>query len=156
MPTVLFVCTANICRSPAAEVLFADWLRKNRPGETWTVASAGTWAQAGQAASTFSRQVLAERGLDLAAHRSRAVDAELLARADVALCMTASQREALHIEFPEHAARVHLLSALAGPPYDVPDPYGGPREGYVEMVAELQGLIERAAPRIVALASQAA
>jgi len=45
-----------------------------------------------------------------------------------------------------------VLTSIAGPSYDVADPYGGPREGYVMMAAELQRLIEAAGPRIVALA----
>ncbi|MEP7357101.1 MAG: low molecular weight protein arginine phosphatase [Anaerolineales bacterium] len=152
MPNILFVCTANICRSPVAEVIFADWLaRKGVPGG-WQVTSAGTWALAGQAASTYSRDVLADQGLTLGEHRSRRVDREMLQNSDVVLCMTSSQCEAIQVEFPEHAARVHLLTALTGPGYDVADPYGGPREGYVLMAAELQRLIEAAGPRIVSLA----
>jgi protein-tyrosine-phosphatase len=80
------------------------------------------------------------------------VDRELMEQSDVVLCMTRSQAEAIKIEFPEHAGRVHLLTAIDGPGYDVADPYGGPREGYVMMAAELQRLIEAAGPRIVALA----
>jgi protein-tyrosine-phosphatase len=156
MPNILFVCTANVCRSPVAEVIFSDWLaRQAIPGD-WQVNSAGTWALSGQSASSYSREVLAEQGLNLGEHRSRRVDRELMEQSDVVLCMTRSQAEAIKIEFPEHAGRVHLLTAIAGPGYDVADPYGGPREGYVMMAAELQRLIEGAGPRIVALASEPA
>jgi protein-tyrosine-phosphatase len=153
MPTIVFVCTANICRSPVAAALFADWLRRNEtPGE-WRVESAGTWAEEGAPASGFSRDVLAERGLDLGSHRSRRVERPLVAAADLLLCMTASQREALRYELPDLARKIYLLSGLAGPAYDIADPYGGPRQGYVEMADELQHLLEAAGPRIVALAA---
>lgn len=152
MPNVLFVCTANICRSPVAEVLFADWLKRQAiPGE-WRVGSAGTWAQGGGAASAYSREVVGQQGLSLEQHQSRRVDGALLAAADLVLCMTRSHCEALVAEFPQHAGRIHLLSAVARAGYDVADPYGGPRPGYVEMVAELKDLIERGGQRIVALA----
>lgn len=154
MPNVVFVCTANICRSPVAQVLFADWLRRNAiPGE-WQVLSAGTWAKPGLPASPYSREVVAELGLDLGAHRSRPIDADLMEQADLLVCMTRSHCEALQIELPQHAERVHLLAALAGTAYDVPDPYGGPRRGYEAMRRELQGLIEASGPRIVELASR--
>jgi protein-tyrosine phosphatase len=156
MPSILFVCTANVCRSPVAEVIFSDWLARQGIAGEWQVTSAGTWALSGQVASAYSREVLAEQGLHLGEHRSRRVDREMLEHSDVVLCMTHSQCEAIQIEFPEHAGRIHLLTAIADAGYDVADPYGGPREGYVLMAAELQRLIESAGHRIVALAVEPA
>lgn len=152
MPSVIFVCTANICRSPVAEALFADWLRQQPDGEAWRVSSAGTWADEGAPASTYSCDVLGERGLDISRHRARRVDRAMVAAADLVLCMTRSQREAIQADFPEYAGRIHLLSAMAGPAYDIADPYGGPRQGYVEMVAELEHLLAAGRARILALA----
>jgi hypothetical protein len=43
---------------------------------------------------------------------------------------------------------------MAGPSYDIFDPYGGPRAGYVAMVSEVQHLLEAGGARIVQLASQ--
>ncbi len=153
MPTVIFICTANICRSPVAEVLFADWLRRRSVAGDWRVSSAGTWAEDGAPASSYSSEVLAELGLDLKQHRARRVDRQMIAAADLLLCMTRSQREALQAEFPDLADRIHLLSAMSGPAYDIHDPYAGPRQGYVEMVSEVQHLLEAGGPRIVELAS---
>ena len=154
MPSILFVCTANICRSPVAEALFADWLRRRSLLGEWQVGSAGTWAENGAAAATYSREILSEQGLDLALHRSRRIDASILASADLVLCMTRTHREALQAEFPDAAERILLLSSMAGPAYDIDDPYGGPRSGYVAMVAELSELIERGGDRILAAAVQ--
>lgn len=153
MPNVIFVCTANICRSPVAEALFCDWLRQRLAAgaDAWRVSSAGTWADEGAPASAYSAEVMAEAGLDLSAHRSRRVDRQMLEAADLVLCMTRSQREALQVEFPDLAGRVQLLTIMAGPAYDVADPYGGPRQGYVEMAAELKQIVERGGPRILAL-----
>lgn len=153
MPTILFVCTANICRSPVAEALFADWLRQQGVSGDWHVESAGTWAEPGAPASAYSREVLEELGLDLASHRARRVDRAMIEAADLVVCMTRSQREALRAEFPDLAGRLQLLGAMAGPEYDIADPYGGPRQGFVEMVAELQHLIATGAWRMLALAS---
>ncbi len=158
MPTILFVCTANICRSPVAEALFADWVRRQglpgseQPGG-WRVLSAGTWADPGAPASTYSREVLAEQGLDLAAHRAQRVEGALLAQADLVLCMTRSHAEALRAEFPQYAGRLALMSSIGGSSYDVVDPYGGPRRGYEEMVKELRDLVERGGARVVARVS---
>jgi protein-tyrosine phosphatase len=155
MPNVLFVCTANICRSPVAEVLFEDWVKQNAPAGEWLISSAGTWAEPGLLASTYSREVVDEQGLDLGAHRARRLEATMLEAADVIVCMARAHIEAISTEFPQHASRTVLLSALSGASYDVPDPYGGPRKGYEEMTRELRDLIQRGAPRIVDLARRA-
>jgi len=150
MPNILFICTANICRSPVGQALFADWVRRRGlPGE-WQIRSAGTWAEEGAPAATYSHEVLAEQGLDLTSHRSHRVEAADLEAADLVLCMTAAHREALQAEFPEFADRIVLLSAMAGAGYDIADPYGGPRSGYQGMVGELRDLIERGGDRIAA------
>ncbi len=154
VPTILFVCTANICRSPVAEALFAFWLRSQAVSGDWRVESAGTWAEPGAPASTYSRQVLAGLGLDLSSHRARRVDRAMIEAAALVLCMTQSQREAMQAEFPDLAGRVQLLSAMAGPPHDIADPYGGPRQGYVEMVAELQHLVAAGGRRMLEMAGR--
>jgi len=156
MPNVIFVCTANICRSPVAEALFRDWLLRQPAASAaaWRVSSAGTWADDGLPASAYTVDVLAAAGLDLSAHRSRRVVREMIEAADLLLCMTRSQREALQVEFPDLAGRIQLLTALAGPAYDVADPYGGPRQGYVEMAAEIKQILEQGGPRILALAGR--
>jgi protein-tyrosine-phosphatase len=155
MPSVLFVCTANICRSPVAAALFADWVSRQGSGDEWQVSSAGTWTEHGLLASTYSREVVGELGLDLSAHRSQPVDEALVEGSDLIVCMTRGQAEALKAEFPAHRERIVLLSGLSGVGYDVPDPYGGPRSGYEAMLRELQDLIERGGRRIVALSKKA-
>ena len=84
MPSVLFVCTGNVCRSPMAEVLFIDHLKRSGldPAQ-WQVGSAGTWTENGYPASSNSVEVMKERGLDLSQHNSRVVTADLLAQFDL-------------------------------------------------------------------------
>ena len=56
----------NICRSPMAEVLFInDLKRKEQDPAQWKVESAGTWTMDGYPASRNSWVVMNERGLDL-------------------------------------------------------------------------------------------
>ena len=49
MPSVLFVCTGNIHRSPMAEAMFKAKVVSSEE-EPWQVESAGTWAPAGEPA----------------------------------------------------------------------------------------------------------
>ena len=51
MPTVLFVCSANMCRSPMAEALFICFVRQDESRFDWDAESAGVWAIDGSYAS---------------------------------------------------------------------------------------------------------
>jgi protein-tyrosine phosphatase len=151
MARILVVCTANICRSPVAEAILRDSLLQAGLSD-WEVASAGTWAYPGQAAATYSVEVLGERGMSIDDHRSRLVDEALLSEADLILCMEHNHAEALRAEFPQHAERILLLTQMAGHNYSVNDPYGGTRDDYVRMVREVTSLIDEGLPAIIGLA----
>jgi protein-tyrosine-phosphatase len=97
---------------------------------------------------------MAERGLDISGHGSRPVDASAVAAADLILGLELGHVEALRAEFPGHAGRVYTLGEMAGPAYSVPDPYGGPRPEYERRVEEVEDLIDRGLPRIIALAQE--
>ncbi len=125
MPSVLFVCTANLCRSPIAMVLFQQRLRESCPElESWGIKSAGTWTTNGQACPTSVIRVMAERGLDLRSHRSRMVTGEILDGFDLVLVMEKNHKEALQIEFPDKAKRIFLLTEMAGQTLEILDPFG--------------------------------
>ena len=81
---ILFVCTGNICRSPAAEALLRHRLEQS--GVAAHVHSAGVLEE-GNPAHSHGVAILSERGLDLSSHRSRAMTAELVRRADLILAM---------------------------------------------------------------------
>lgn len=81
---VLFVCTANQCRSPMAEVL-CELIGGSGVGDL-VVASAGL-LPGGFPASSGAIEVMAERNLDLRGHRSQTVDTEMLRRADLVIAM---------------------------------------------------------------------
>jgi protein-tyrosine-phosphatase len=147
---VLFICTANICRSPMAEAIFRSHLQKEHPTwQEWQVESAGTWALDGKPASRNSQIVMARRGLNINAHRSRTVDEELMAGADLILTMEAGHKEALQLEFPFAAKRVFLLTEMVGQTESVKDPYGGPIEEYEETAALLEDIIKSGMERIL-------
>lgn len=153
MPRVLFICTANICRSPVGEGLLRHtWQQHSVDG--WTVGSAGTWAMAGQPVSTFSVQAMAERGIDISRHRSRGVNEQLLQGADLVLCMEWRHVEALRVEFPDHAAKIYTLGQMSGEKGGVADPYGSTLENYRRMVAEVSALLDAGYDQIVMLAGE--
>lgn len=154
MPSVLFVCTANQCRSPTAQALFEHKLEQADLDEEWRVASAGTLALPGIQATPNAREVVSELGLDLEGHRSQGINEGLLAQFDLILVMEQGHKEAIQFEFPGIADRVHMLSELAGPAYSIPDPVGRSIEDYRAMRSELQDLLDRGFDRLRELVSE--
>jgi protein-tyrosine phosphatase len=86
---ILVVCTANLARSPLAEVM----LRHRLSAAGIVVSSAGVRAREGLPASDGSLELARVRGLDLSEHRSRQVTTELVEAADLVLTMSERQRD---------------------------------------------------------------
>ena len=150
-PHILVVCTANICRSPVAEILLKTKLAA--AGLTdWTVSSAGTWAQEGHEAAPFSTELMAERGLDIASHRSQPVQRLLMEQADLVLCLETGHVSTLRRVYPAQQDKIYTLRDMINKRGSVRDPYGGSRRQYERMVAEVEGLIEQGLTRIQTLA----
>jgi protein-tyrosine phosphatase len=81
-PQVLFVCTANIVRSPIAAVLLEMRLRDTAPDVV--VESAGL-RDADRLLDDGALRVLDQRGVDLRRHRSRHLDAAMVSAASLIL-----------------------------------------------------------------------
>ncbi len=144
MPSVLFVCTANRCRSPMAVALLRQHLAVAGVEQDWHVESAGTWVDEGRPAARMAEQVMHERALTISAHRARAITHELACMFDVILVMEAGHREALCVEFPDLESRIYRLSEMAGHTYDIPDPIAGPLSEVRAVAHEIDALVQHA------------
>jgi len=152
MPAILFICTANQCRSPIAEVLFKRQIQPHVTNAPWRVESAGTWAYNNKPAHPQMCTVAREVGLDLSQHRARRIEkVPALVQFDLILTMERSHQEGLQSEFPAMRQRIHLLSALAGTPYDISDPIGGSLDDFRYTLRELDVLIQAGLPRMLTL-----
>ena len=149
--TVTFVCTGNVCRSPMAAGLFYDRLVREKAQRSVRVRSAGIWALEDQPASAYALQVMGERGLDISAHRGHNLSQQEVDEADLILVMTLRHKEAITQDLERSDGKVHLLASVAGPAYDIQDPYGGSIGEYRRTANELAELIDRGYPRIIEL-----
>ena len=148
---ILFLCTANLYRSPLAAAFFSRKLRADGRSDHWVVESAGTWTVPGQHVSPDLLKIANALDIDLKSHRTRQLDEGLLAKNDFVLVMEKGQREALCIEFPSFQMRIHLLSEVADHlKYDIADPVNSDLE-LDEIVSKISGLIDRAYPNICQL-----
>jgi len=149
MKTILFACTANICRSPMAAAIMRRRIADLNLEDEIEVLSAGVWAEDGHGASPNAIATLAGRGMDLTGHRSRLLTPALLGEADIVLVMEEAHRRSLFYLAPQHLSRIFLLTEMSGRHADVADPYGGSMEGYVRTVDELEALIDAGMPMIL-------
>jgi protein-tyrosine-phosphatase len=152
MKSVLFVCTANQCRSPMAEAIFRDIVNKRGLAGEWEIGSAGTWAEADKPAMPLAQSVMLKRGLTVDSHRSRLITKPLIDSAGLVLVMTEGHREGLTVEFPDIANKVMLISRMTGPAYDIEDPVGRSETYYQTCANELTEIIEQGFDTISRLA----
>jgi protein-tyrosine-phosphatase len=122
---VLVLCTGNICRSPMGEALLRREAGDRRV--PLAVGSAG-FVTRDRPAEPYATEVRAERGIDIAAHRSRLTTPDLLDVADLVLGMA---REHVREAFVTHRAAsprsftlkelVRRGTAAGGPQGDLED-----------------------------------
>jgi protein-tyrosine phosphatase len=101
-----------------------------------SVSSAGLAALVGRPADPLAVALLAERGVDLAAHRARQLTPELIADADLVIVMEEGQRQAIERLSRAARGRVHRLGRFGG--FDVEDPYRKPREAFERALAQIE------------------
>jgi protein-tyrosine-phosphatase len=136
-----------------AAALWQNLVAQHGEAAEWEIQSAGTWAESGLPATTMAQVVIGRRGIDLTTHRSRSLDADLLRQVNVILVMTRHHQEAIQVEFPEIAHKVHLLSRLLEQSFDIDDPYGGSLEDYELCASNLQEILAQGYARLTELAA---
>lgn len=145
---VLFVCLGNICRSPLADGLFADYVARQGRSHAFDVDSAGTsgWHD-GKLPDAGSIRVAKARGLDITYQRSRKLVEADFERFDVIVAMDASNRSNIEaLKTPEHGQVVLLRDFdpqdTGG---DVPDPWEKNDAAFVEVYE----MVERCMPGLL-------
>ena len=154
MPSIIILCTANMCRSPIAEVLLQRKLQERTDAEDWKVESAGTWTIDGKPAAEVTQIVMKQLyDVDLSVHRTRVVSRPLLRPFDLILVMEVGQKEAICVEFPELSSRVFLLYEMVDQIRNVGDPMGGSVKDCEDTAKEIYGILTTGFDKIIYLAS---
>ena len=113
---LLFVCTGNICRSPSAEYLLRARLeqRLGDDAKKISVGSAGLGTPGGWELDPPVARLLREHHVDDAQEfRSRRLDADLLAPADLVLTGTKQHRLTIGADFPDAYSRTFTMREAA-------------------------------------------
>jgi protein-tyrosine phosphatase len=107
---LLFVCTGNICRSAAAELLTAN---KRSRGASLRVRSAGTHARQGRRIHAMTAAVVEPWGIDVSGFRSTPLDRQLVDGADLVLTMTTQHRQDVLALSPYRMRSIYTLREAA-------------------------------------------
>ena len=150
--STLFVCTANQCRSPMAEVLFIQYLKeKGYDPEKWKIMSAGCWAYPDLPATLHAIQTVEKMGGDLNFHSSKAVSENLLVDFNLILCMEFDHKQFIKRNFPQAADNVFLFSEMIGKVFEIDDPVGGTFEEYEHTAEKLKEIMHSGFKKILSL-----
>ena len=126
---ICFVCTGNICRSPMAEVVFRELVRRAGFAGSVTVSSGGTgdW-HVGENSDDRTLTALAAHGYDGGGHRARQFDPDWFHHLDLVIVFDRGQERILKswATSEQDRRKVQLLLGFdhdQAPQLEVPDPY---------------------------------
>ena len=151
---ILFVCLGNICRSPLAEGLFKELLRREGLSERVEVGSAGTSDyHVGEPPHPGVRRLARRHGFSLAldGKRARQLSPQDVRTFDLIVAMDRSNLEEIVAMSPEARAKTRLLLDFAkAREKDVHDPYytGDFERTYRQVEAGCRGLLEHLRGRL--------
>ena len=137
MQKIVFICHGNICRSPMAEYVFADLVKKAGKGAEFSVSSAAvSYEEIGNDVYPPAKRVLAAKGVPCpprGAHRITSKEAE---EADLLLCMDHFNLYRLKSISPAAAGKARLLGEFGLGGKEIEDPwYTGNFERVYEEIA---------------------
>ena len=148
MIKVMFVCHGNICRSPMAEFILKDMVRKRGIERDFEIASSATsreeiWGDTGNPVYPPAKRELAAHGIFCEGKRAVQLTRNDYARYDYLLCMDNNNlRNARRIVGQDREHKLHLLLSYAGGG-DIADPwyYGNFDRTYDDIVRGCEGFL---------------
>ncbi len=148
VPSVLFVCLGNICRSPLAEAAFRGAAEKAGLRATADSAGTGNW-HVGNSPDPRAQDVAKRMGIDIAHLRARQVAREDFVRFTHILALDHDNLRTLaHLRPAQSPARLGLLldHVRGREGQAVADPYYGGRDGFdqawTDVSAGADGLVQ--------------
>lgn len=139
----------NICRSPMAQGVFEEVVRRQELEGMVKADSAGTHCyHLGEAPDQRAQKSMTRRGIDIGSQRARRLTSEDCREFDYILFMDETNRRLVEPLCWDGAAEVRLFLDYAPelPERDIPDPYYGDLAGFDHVIklvkAASEGLLE--------------
>ncbi len=166
---VLFVCTANICRSPLASALFAK--AAHEMGTPGALSASAGFLEGGRPVHEHVVTILDGLAVDVSRKQSQKLSPDLVEKADLILTMTSEHARGVVSRFPRAISDVYTLrhfGTLVTPRpegvstadwlrdlnsanrraylgddamLDIEDPIGHPYKAFSELAVELENAI---------------
>jgi len=140
--SVLFVCLGNICRSPAAEIIFTHLVEEAGIADAWEIDSAGTLGyHKGSPPDARMASALRSKGYRVFG-RSRPITRHDLERFDWIITMDEMNFQEVRL-LDESGLFHHKIHPMVGfcRKHDVPaipDPYAGDQQGFMRVIELLE------------------
>jgi len=146
MIKVLFICHGNICRSPMAEYVMKDMVRKAGCEAEFEIASAATSREEiGNDIHRGTKAKLREQGIAFEKRQARQVTKKDYEEFDYLILMDRENKRGLsRIISADPYNKVHMLLGFAGKDRDIADPWytGNFDETYDDVVAGCQAFLQ--------------
>ena len=125
MKKILFVCHGNICRSPMAEFIMKDLVKKARREDEFYIESAATSTEElGNSVYPPAQRKLAEHGISCKGKRARQVRSSDYRDFDLIICMDRWNIRNIQRIIPDDPeGKISLLMDFTSRPGDVADPW---------------------------------
>ena len=125
MTRILFICHGNICRSPMAEFIMKDLVKKAGLEAQFHIESAATSTEEiGNPVYPPARRKLAEHGIDCTGKTARQLTNSDYDKFDLLIGMDRANLRNMHrICGGDFASKLHLLMDYTDRPGDVADPW---------------------------------
>lgn len=146
MIKVLFVCLGNICRSPMAEYVFKDMVRKNGIDKNFYIDSAATISEEiGNSVHYGTRNKLNQMKIECGNHVARKITKQDYERFDYIIGMEDQNiRDIKRIVGNDTENKVYKLLDFSKNPRDIADPWytGNFDKTYDDILEGLEGFLK--------------
>lgn len=147
MIKILFICHGNICRSPMAEFVMKDMVKKAGLESRFQIASAATSTEeTGNPVHPGTREKLRQAGISCAGKTARQLTRSDYAAYDYLIGMDTWNIRNMHRMLGgDPDKKIYKLLEFAGSTQDVADPWytGDFETTYQDVVAGCQGLLSK-------------
>lgn len=149
MYSIIFVCHGNICRSPMAEFIMKDLVRKaGLEGRIFIDSAAVSYEEQGNGIYHPAKLTLSSHNVPFSEHYAHRIDEAEASRFDLVVIMDSSNRRLIsRLLSPENMKKVHMMMEYAGESSvrDVSDPWysGNFEKTFSDLLAGCKGLLSR-------------
>ena len=144
---ILFVCHGNICRSPMAEFILKDMIKKKGLENSFEVASAATSCEEiGNSVYPPARKILAEHGISCSGKTARQITQADYGYYDLIVGMDSENMYNMKRFWNDTENKIkHILTDFAKINRDVADPWytGDFKQTYNDLILGCEAILEK-------------